>query len=120
MDEISYDNIGPTKVIRLYSAKEQLRAVVVIDNTALGPAIGGVRVSPTVDVTEVWRLARTMTLKNSIGGLPLDTLGATGFGLAECAEVAAPLAGIELADARVAAEAIARERVLKAMGYRDY
>jgi glutamate dehydrogenase/leucine dehydrogenase len=170
MDEISYDNIGPAKIIRLYSAKEQLRAVVVIDNTALGPAIGGVRVSPTVDVTEVWRLARTMTLKNSIaglshggakagiiadpanpamertfrvfarmirditdyipgpdlgcaetamawihdetgravglpeeiGGLPLDTLGATGFGLAECAEVATPIAGIELAGARLA------------------
>src|SRR5512136_1130494 len=69
MDEIIYDSIGPARVVRLYSAKEQLKAVVVIDNTALGPAICGVRVSPTVDATEVWRLARTMTFKNSIAGL---------------------------------------------------
>ncbi len=169
MNEIIYDNIGPTKVIRLYSAKENLKAVVVVDNTALGPAIGGVRVSLTVDVPEVCRLARTMTLKNSIaglshggakagivvdpsnpdmertfrvfarmirdltdyipgpdlgcaetamawihdetgravglpeeiGGLPLDRLGATGFGLTECAEVATKLAGFDLAGARL-------------------
>jgi len=69
MTEITYDDIGPAKVIQLYSAKEHLRAVVVIDNIALGPAIGGVRASETVTVEEVCRLARTMTLKNSIAGL---------------------------------------------------
>lgn len=167
---MTYDDLGPAKVLRLYSAKEQLSAFVVVDNIALGPAIGGVRVSPAVTVDEVWRLARTMTLKNSIaglphggakagmiadpaapgmerrfrvfarmirdlteyipgpdlgcaetamawihdeigravglpeeiGGLPLDKLGATGFGVAECAEVAAPVAGIQLKGARVA------------------
>jgi glutamate dehydrogenase (NAD(P)+) len=172
MNEIIHDNIGPAKVIRLYSAKEGLQAVVVIDNCALGPAIGGVRVSPAVTVDEVLRLARTMTLKNSIaglphggaksgimadpsrtdkerlfrvfarmirnlpeyipgpdmgcdetamawihdetgrsvglpeelGGLPLDKLGATGFGVAECAVAAAPFAGMELPGARVAIE----------------
>jgi glutamate dehydrogenase (NAD(P)+) len=172
MSEIIHDNIGPAKVIRLYSAKEGLQAVVVIDNCALGPSVGGVRVSPAVTVDEVLRLARTMTLKNSIaglphggakagivadpsrtdkerlfrvfarmirdlkefipgpdmgcdetamawihdetgrsvglpeelGGLPLDKLGATGFGVAECAVVAAQFAGMELAGARVAIE----------------
>lgn len=170
MSEIRFDEIGPAKVIQLYSPKIPLKAVVVVDNTALGPAIGGVRVSPAVSVAEVLRLARTMTLKNAvaglphggakagiiadpkcpdkervfrvfarmirdlheyipgpdmgcdetamawvhdetgravglpaeIGGLPLDKLGATGFGLAECAEVAAPFAGIELNGSRVA------------------
>ncbi|MRR37100.1 Glu/Leu/Phe/Val dehydrogenase [bacterium] len=171
MNEIICDDIGPARVIHLYSPRERFRAVLVVDNTALGPAIGGVRVSPRVTADEVWRLARTMTLKNSlaglphggakagimadpqavmdkercfrvfarmikdcvdyipgpdmgcdetamawihdetgravglpeeIGGLPLDKLGATGFGLAESAEVAAPLAGIELKGARVA------------------
>ena len=172
MTEITFDEFGPSKVVQLYSAKEGVRAVVVIDNVALGPAIGGVRMSPAVTLQEVCRLARTMTLKNSIaglahggakagivadpdapnkerifrvfarmmreltdyipgpdmgcdesamawirdeigrsvglpeelGGLPLDKLGATGFGVAECAEVAASFAGVKLNGARVAIE----------------
>jgi glutamate dehydrogenase (NAD(P)+) len=170
MCDIKFDDIGPSKVIHLYSKKTNFKAIVVIDNTALGPAVGGVRVSPGVNIEEVTRLARTMTLKNAIaglshgggkagimadpkspekeryfrvfarmikeleeyipgpdmgsdeeamawiydetgracglpeeiGGLPLDKLGATGFGLAECAEVACPYAGINLKGARVA------------------
>ncbi|MBU5637422.1 Glu/Leu/Phe/Val dehydrogenase [Geomonas sp. Red69] len=170
MTEICCDELGPSRVIHLYSPKERLRAFVVIDNTALGPAVGGVRVSPTVGVEEVARLARAMTLKNAaaglqhggakagivadpsdprkerifrvfarmikdltdyipgpdmgcdetamawirnetgrslglpaeLGGLPLDRLGATGFGVAECAEVAAGFARVELKGARVA------------------
>ncbi len=162
--------LGPSKVIQLYFNVSNFRAFVVIDNTALGPAVGGVRVSPNVTVDEVERLARTMTLKNSIAGLPhgggkagivadpghpeiehcfrlfaksiesqydfipgpdmgsnercmawirdeigravglpeeigglaLDKLGATGYGLAECAEVACKHSNIELARAKVA------------------
>jgi len=172
MTEITLDDFGPSKVVQLYSAKEGVRAVVVVDNTALGPALGGVRMSPTVTAQEVCRLARTMTLKNSIaglhhggakagimadpndprkerifrifarmmrdlteyipgpdmgcdetsmawihdetgrsvglpeelGGLPLDRLGATGFGVAECAEIAASFADIKLSGARIAIE----------------
>jgi len=170
MSEIAYDELGPTKFLELYSAKTGMKAIVVIDNTALGPSIGGVRVSPSVDKNELLRLARTMTLKNSIaglphgggkagiiadpndprkeeycrifarqirhldeyipgpdmgsneeamawiydeikravglpeeiGGIPLDKLGATGFGLSVCAEAASPAAGINLKGARVA------------------
>lgn len=170
MCEISYDELGPQKVLHLYSAKKGLKAIVVVDNTALGPSIGGVRVSPVVTTGEIIRLARVMTMKNSlaglphgggksgiiadpkdprkeeyfrilsrfikdltdyipgpdmgsdeesmawvydeigravglpeeIGGLPLDKLGATGFGLSKCAKVACPYAGIELKEARVA------------------
>jgi len=168
--EIVFDDIGPAKIIQLYAPQVPLRAVVVIDNTARGPAIGGIRVSPEVDVEEVYRLARTMTFKSAVadlphgggkagiiadpkdpnlerifrtfarliqdlteyipapdlgcheeamawildeigrvaglpeelGGLPLDKLGATGYGLAECAEVACRQIGLPLAEARVA------------------
>jgi glutamate dehydrogenase/leucine dehydrogenase len=168
--DIRFDDIGPAKIVQLYAPQVPFRAVVVIDNTARGPAIGGVRVSPEVDVEEVYRLARTMTFKSAvadlphggaksgiiadpadpdierifrifarligglteyipapdmgcneaamawihdeigrvaglpeeIGGLPLDKLGATGYGLAECAEVACGHAGMKLSGARVA------------------
>ncbi len=167
--EISFDDIGPAKIIQLYAPQIPFRAVVVIDNTARGPALGGVRVSTEVNVGEVYRLARTMTFKSAvadlplgggksgivadpkdpnielifrtfarmignltdyipapdmgcneaamawiqdeigrvaglpeeIGGLPLDKLGATGFGLAECAEIACGHAGMKVEGARV-------------------
>lgn len=170
MFEMKFDEIGPEKVLHIYSPKAGLKAIVVIDNTALGPSIGGVRVSPSVTADEVTRLARTMTMKNSIaglphgggkagiitgtkdpgkeyyfrifareirrlheyipgpdmgsdeecmawvhdeigravglpeeiGGLPLDKVGATGFGIAECADVACPFAGLQLKGAKVA------------------
>lgn len=172
MDAILHDELGPAKILQLYAPELPLRAFVVVDNTALGPAIGGVRISPSVTIQEVRRLARTMTLKNSIaglphggakagivvdphhprmeevfrtfarligslpeyipgpdmgcdelamawihdeigrscglpeeiGGLPLDKLGATGFGVAICAEVAAEAAGVTLQGARMAVQ----------------
>ncbi len=168
--KIDFDDIGPAKIVQLYAPQIPFQAVVVVDNTARGPAIGGVRVSPEVDVDEVYRLARTMTFKSAvadlphgggkagivadprdpnieqifrtfarmiadlteyipapdmgcneatmawvldeigrvaglpeeIGGLPLDKLGATGFGLAEAAEVACAQGGLKLSGARVA------------------
>ncbi|MFO0754758.1 MAG: Glu/Leu/Phe/Val dehydrogenase [Thermodesulfovibrionales bacterium] len=170
MDTVSVRDLGPSKVIELFFPVSGFRAFVVVDNVALGPAIGGVRVSAGVTVGEVRRLARTMTLKNSIaglphgggksgilidphspdkehhfrifaqairelheyipgpdmgsneecmawvydetgravglpeelGGLPLDKHGATGFGLAECAEAAYRHLGKNLAGAKVA------------------
>jgi glutamate dehydrogenase (NAD(P)+) len=168
--DVTCDDIGPAKILQLWAPRSGLRAMVVVDNTALGPAIGGVRVAPWVTLEEVARLARTMTLKNAlaglphggakagivadpkrpdmdrlmqvfarmitelreyipgpdmgsneqsmalilaengracglpgeIGGLPLDQLGATGFGVAICAEVACVRAELPLAGARVA------------------
>ncbi len=49
-------------------------------------------------------IGRATGLPRVLGGIPLDELGATGFGLAHCAEVAAPFAGVELEGARVAVE----------------
>jgi len=161
--------IGPSKIIQFFFPVSNFQAIVVVDNTALGPSVGGVRVSLGVTLEEVKRLARVMTMKSSIsglphgggkagiivdpkspdkehyfrvfaqaiknlyeyipgpdmgsneecmawihdeigratglpeeiGGLPLDRLGATGYGLAECAEAACPYTGIELKGARV-------------------
>ncbi len=169
-NNIIFDDIGPSKIIHIYSSKTNLKAFVVVDNTALGPSIGGVRISKSVTLDEIARLARTMTLKNAIaelphgggkagiiadahdtkkdiyinefseqikylleyipgpdmgsneesmaiihnrihravglpeklGGLSLDKLGATGFGLAECAEISCAFAKLNLKGSRVA------------------
>src|SRR5208283_1963922 len=63
-------DIGPFKTTQLFFPVSGIHAYVVIDNVALGPSIGGVRVSPHVTLGEAKRLARTMTMKNSIAGLP--------------------------------------------------
>ncbi|MDA8110658.1 MAG: Glu/Leu/Phe/Val dehydrogenase [Betaproteobacteria bacterium] len=166
------DELGPAKVIHVHEPALGLKAVLVVDNVARGPSIGGLRMAPDVSTEECARLARAMTLKNSAaglahgggksvlvgdprmpiekkerlirafayalrderdyifgpdmgtdevcmawirdeigraaglpadaGGIPLDELGATGWGLRHCAEVAAPAAGLTLAGARVA------------------
>lgn len=49
-------------------------------------------------------IGRAVGLPREIGGIPLDELGATGFGLAACAEVAQEFAGFELSGARVAVQ----------------
>ncbi len=170
MTKIEFDDLGPVKLLQLYDPESGLRGIVVVDNIALGPAIGGVRISPTVSLQEVARLARTMTLKSAIagldhgggkagivadpkqqnieqlvrafarmmggveeyvpapdmgsdeammvwikeeigrvlglpeevGGLPLDKLGATGYGVAECAEIACNYIDLPLQGSRVA------------------
>lgn len=165
------DEIGPSKIVYLQTPSVGLRAIVVIDNVAAGPAIGGARMAPDVSVNECFRLARAMTLKNAacglrhggaksvifadplmpraekeqlirafanaiaplheyipgpdmgtdetamgwihdeigravglpaeMGGIPLDFIGATGFGVAISAAVAAPFVGLSLQGARV-------------------
>jgi glutamate dehydrogenase/leucine dehydrogenase len=171
---VAPDDIGPAAVVLVRDAAAGLDGVVVIDNTACGPAIGGVRMATDVDATEVARLARAMTFKNAVaglahgggkagiradprmpaaekmrlirafghairhltdyvpgpdmgtdeacmghlhdaigravglprvlGGIPLDTIGATGLGLAVAGEVAAEFAGIRLQGARIAVQ----------------
>jgi len=166
------DDLGPVKVIHVSDATLGLRGVLVVDNVARGPSIGGLRMAPDVTVEECARLARAMTLKNSaaglahgggksvlagdprmpadrkarlirafahalrnetdyifgpdmgtdetcmawvrdeigrsvglpapLGGIPLDELGATGWGLSHAAQVAAPRCELSLDGARVA------------------
>lgn len=166
-----YDDYGPAKIIHFYQPTIPLKAVLVIDNVAAGPAIGGVRMAPDVSTEECFRLARAMTLKNAaaeiphgggkaviygdakmpkekkqetircfaqalrdldeyipgpdmgtdeecmawirdeigrsvglpreVGGIPLDEIGATGWGVYHCAELACEYTGINLDGARV-------------------
>ena len=65
-----YDNFGPEKVMRVYDPKVGMRGIVVIDNTALGVSKGGIRMTPSVTKNEVALLARTMTWKNALAGIP--------------------------------------------------
>jgi glutamate dehydrogenase (NAD(P)+) len=165
------DDLGPEKVVLLREPELGLEAILVVDNTAAGPSIGGIRLAPDITVEEVSRLARSMTFKNAaaglrhgggkagiigdpdmlphqkerivrafgvairdiadyipgpdmgideacmaalhdeigrvvglpkaLGGIPLDTLGATAFGLAIAAEVADDFGIIGLDGARV-------------------
>jgi glutamate dehydrogenase (NAD(P)+) len=64
------DELGPAKIIQVYEPTIDLKAVLVIDNLAMGPATGGIRMAPDVSIEECIRLARTMTMKNAAAGLP--------------------------------------------------
>lgn len=168
------DDLGPARVMHLYEPSLDLRAVLVVDNVACGPSIGGLRMGSGVSTEECFRLARAMTLKNAaaglrhgggksvifadprmptdekeerirafarmierdtdyivgpdmgtderamawvqdeigrsvglpaaLGGIPLDEIGATGFGVRTAIEVAAEQIGVPLEGARVAVQ----------------
>ena len=63
------DELGPAKVIHIHEPRTGLKAVLVVDNVAAGPSIGGVRMAPDVSTAECFRLARAMTMKNAAAGL---------------------------------------------------
>jgi glutamate dehydrogenase (NAD(P)+) len=166
------DDLGPAKILLTHDPFTKTRGILVVDNVAAGPSIGGIRMAPDVTVEEVCRLARAMTFKNAaaglphgggkagligdpampalekeravrafaraiggvddyipgpdmgtderamawvkdeigrsvglprvLGGIPLDVIGATGWGLAACADAAREFTGIELDGSRVA------------------
>jgi len=64
------DELGPAKIVHIHERSIGLKAIVVVDNVACGPAMGGIRMAPDVSIEEVFRLARAMTLKNAVAGLP--------------------------------------------------
>lgn len=49
-------------------------------------------------------IGRVVGLPRVMGGIPLDEIGATGWGVAECTEVAAPYVNLDLKGATVAIE----------------
>src|ERR1700675_4675419 len=63
------DDLGPAKVIYVHNPTVGLKGILVVDNVASGPAIGGLRMAPDVSLEECARLARAMTLKNAAAGL---------------------------------------------------
>jgi glutamate dehydrogenase (NAD(P)+) len=168
------DDLGPARIIHVHEPSVGLRGTLVVDNVAVGPSIGGLRMAQDVSTEECFRLARAMTLKNAaaglphgggksvlygdpalpreekeqrvramacalgdcqdyifgpdmgtdetcmawvkeeigravglpreVGGIPLDEIGATGFGLVQAADVAARVCDFELAGARTAVQ----------------
>ena len=70
MENIISDEFGPEYVVKVFNRKAGLNGVLVIDNTVLGPGKGGIRMTPDITEEEVKRLARTMTWKNALAGIP--------------------------------------------------
>ena len=64
------DELGPAKIIHIHEPSVQLKAILVVDNVAKGPSIGGIRMAEDVSTKECVRLARAMTFKNAAAGLP--------------------------------------------------
>jgi len=67
---IKRDEFGPEKVLEVYDPGAGMHGFLVIDNTALGPGKGGIRMTSSVTAEEVYRLARTMTWKNALAEIP--------------------------------------------------
>ncbi len=67
---VEFDEFGPEKIVEVYDAKVGMHGFVVLDSTALGPAKGGIRMTPSVTIDEVAKLARTMTWKCALADLP--------------------------------------------------
>ncbi|MBI2598048.1 MAG: Glu/Leu/Phe/Val dehydrogenase [Candidatus Diapherotrites archaeon] len=67
---VSFDEFGPEKILQVYDPMVGMQGFVVIDNTARGPGKGGIRMTPSVSVDEVARLARAMTFKTALADLP--------------------------------------------------
>lgn len=63
------DHLGPAKIIHIHEPSVNLKAILVVDNVAMGPSIGGLRMAEDVSTEECFRLARAMTLKNAAAGL---------------------------------------------------
>ena len=63
------------RVVVVHDAASGLRAIVAVHSTALGPAVGGLRMKPYPDldaaVVDALRLSRAMSLKNACAGLGL-------------------------------------------------
>lgn len=76
LTKIPTDEIGPAYVIQVYDPKLKFHGVLVLDNLNRGLGKGGFRITPEVNVLEVARLARAMTYKNAMAGLPFG--GAKG------------------------------------------
>jgi len=66
----NFDSIGPEKILQLYDPKTGMKGILVVDSTKRGPGKGGTRMSLSVSIEEVSRLARAMTLKNAMADLP--------------------------------------------------
>ena len=74
MEEGSFDHWHSEQLVLCDDDALGLRAVIAINDTTLGPGLGGVRCvrypTDAAAITEAQRLAAAMTLKNAFAGLP--------------------------------------------------
>lgn len=74
MGDADFDPWHSEQLVLCRDDARGLRAVIAIDDTTLGPGLGGVRCvrypSDTAAIMEAQRLAAAMTLKNACAGLP--------------------------------------------------
>jgi glutamate dehydrogenase (NAD(P)+) len=70
MSLLERDDAPPARVIEIDEPAVGLDAVVVIDHELFGTSAGGTRMVPDVTVDEVARLARAMTWKLAVCGVP--------------------------------------------------
>ncbi|MGH9867772.1 MAG: Glu/Leu/Phe/Val dehydrogenase dimerization domain-containing protein [Candidatus Polarisedimenticolia bacterium] len=59
------DPFGPEMILTARNADLGVSAIIVVHNTVRGPAMGGLRMVPDIEVAEVVDLARAMTFKNA-------------------------------------------------------
>jgi glutamate dehydrogenase (NAD(P)+) len=64
------DELGPHEIIYLCEPAQSLRAVVVVDNVALGPALGSVSIAPDPTLEQMVQSARHGTLMHAAASLP--------------------------------------------------
>ncbi len=64
------DEFGPEYIVQVYDPRLNMEGFLVIDNTCLGPGKGGLRMTESVTLQEIFRLARIMTWKNALADLP--------------------------------------------------
>lgn len=77
------------------------RAIAPLEDYIPGPDMG------TDETCMAWmrdEIGRSVGLPSELGGIPLDEIGATGFGLAVCVDVARQYCDLEIAGARVAVQ----------------
>ena len=74
VDDVETVPGGTEEIVLCRDRSTGMRAVIAIDDTTLGPALGGVRYlaypSESAAIAEVRRLARGMTLKNACADIP--------------------------------------------------
>ncbi|MFX1316039.1 MAG: Glu/Leu/Phe/Val dehydrogenase dimerization domain-containing protein [Promethearchaeota archaeon] len=67
------DKLGPKLVVCLWNEESSLEigGYLVIDNLSMGtPSMGGIRMLPDITPSDIYNLARGMTLKNAAANLP--------------------------------------------------
>jgi len=71
LKESLLDQIGPEKVMIFREPTINLRAFLVIDNSKYGIPLGDIRIAPELELNEVIRLARAMSLKAASFKIPI-------------------------------------------------